>query len=323
MKRRKWMLLLQTAAVLALATGLAAPVQAAEVDTARGTSLTIAFAEDDATDVQKSIVADLSRGGVRQFDAELYRVGSYTADGSLITEPDFAELDLENVVAEALAAYEKQQQEAEANPTPTPASTETPAEPTPQPTPDNGHIPGSVWQGVWDEKAAQAVKLIQQNRLEPATTVQINYETCTDTTARYTGTAGNLVCGMYLVRLPALNGAAYRYSAKDYLVSVPYNASLDLSMPQTQPDVWEYEVTSYPKLDRHSYPSPDPTPTPRPTLEPDEENTPATPGIGPWHLPKTGDSSQPLLWLVLMLAAGAGLILVLVKKHKENGGQKK
>ena len=43
---------------------------------------------------------------------------------------------------------------------------------------------------------------------------------------------------MYLVRLPALNGAAYRYSAKDYLVSVPYNASLDLSMPQTQPDVW-------------------------------------------------------------------------------------
>ena len=27
--------------------------------------------------------------------------------------------------------------------------------------------------------------------------------------------------------------------------------------------------------------------------------------------------------LVLMLAAGAGLILVLVKKHKENGGQKK
>lgn len=116
MKRRKWMLLLQTAAVLALATGLAAPVQAAEVDTARGTSLTITFAEDDAADVQKSIVADLSRGGVRQFDAELYRVGSYTADGSLITEPDFAELDLENVVAEALAAYEKQQQEAEANP---------------------------------------------------------------------------------------------------------------------------------------------------------------------------------------------------------------
>lgn len=102
------------------------------------------------------------------------------------------------MVAEALAAYEKQQQEAEANPTPTPAATETPAEPTPQPTPDNGHIPGSVWQGVWDEKAAQAVKLIQQNRLEPATTVQINYETCTDTTARYTGTAGNLVCGMYL-----------------------------------------------------------------------------------------------------------------------------
>ena len=248
MKRRKRMLLLQTAAVLALATGLAAPVQAAKVDTTRETSLTIAFAEDDAADVQKSIVADLSRGGVRQFDAELYRVGSYTADGSLITEPDFA---------------------------------------------------------------------------EPATTVQINYETCTDTTARYTGTAGNLVCGMYLVRLPALNGAAYRYSAKDYLVSVPYNASLDLSMPQTQPDVWEYEVTSYPKLDRHSYPSPDPTPTPRPTLEPDEENTPATPGIGPWHLPKTGDSSQPLLWLVLMLAAGAGLILVLVKKHKENGGQKK
>lgn len=176
---------------------------------------------------------------------------------------------------------------------------------------------------MWDEKAAQAVKLIQQNRLEPATTVQINYETCTDTTARYTGTADNLVCGMYLVRLPALNGAAYRYSAKDYLVSVPYNASLDLSMPQTQPDVWEYEVTSYPKLDRHSYPSPDPTPTPRPTLEPDEEDTPATPGIGPWHLPKTGDSSQPLLWLVLMLAAGTGLILVLVKKHKENGGQKK
>lgn len=172
MKRRKWMLLLQTAAVLALATGLAAPVQAAEVDTTRGTSLTIAFAEDDAADVQKSIVADLSRGGVRQFDAELYRVGSYTADGSLITEPDFAELDLENVVAEALAAYEKQQQEAEANPTPTPAATETPAEPTPQPTPDNGHIPGSVWQGVWDEKAAQAVKLIQQNRLEPATTVR-------------------------------------------------------------------------------------------------------------------------------------------------------
>ena len=120
-----------------------------------------------------------------------------------------------------------------------------------------------------------------------------------------------------------VSGTAYRYSAKDYLVSVPYNASLDLSMPQTQPDVWEYEVTSYPKLDRHSYPSPDPTPTPRPTLEPDEENTPATPGIGPWHLPKTGDSSQPLLWLVLMLAAGAGLILVLVKKHKENGGQKK
>ena len=216
MKRRKWMLLLQTAAVLALATGLAAPVQAAKVDTTRETSLTIAFAEDDAADVQKSIVADLSCGGVRQFDAELYRVGSYTADGSLITEPDFAELDLENVVAEALAAYEKQQQEAEANPTPTPAATETPAEPTPQPTPDNGHIPGSVWQGVWDEKAAQAVKLIQQNRLEPATTVQINYETCTDTTARYTGTAGNLVCGMYLVRLPALNGAAYRYSAKDY-----------------------------------------------------------------------------------------------------------
>ena len=95
MKRRKWMLLLQTAAVLALATGLAAPVQAAEVDTTRETSLTIAFAEDDAADVQKSIVADLSRGGVRQFDAELYRVGSYTADGSLITEPDFAELDLE------------------------------------------------------------------------------------------------------------------------------------------------------------------------------------------------------------------------------------
>ena len=317
------MLLLQTAAVLALATGLAAPVQAAEVDTTRGSSLTIAFAEDDAADVQKSIVADLSRGGVRQFDAELYRVGSYTTDGSLITEPDFAELDLENVVAEALAAYEKQQQEAEANPTPTPTATEDPAEPTPQPTPDNGHIPGSVWQGVWDEKAAQAVKLIQQKRLEPATTVQINYETCTDTTARYTGTAGNLVCGMYLVRLPALNGAAYRYSAKDYLVSVPYNASLDLSMPQTQPDVWEYEVTSYPKLDRRSYPSPDPTPTPRPTLEPDEEDTPATPGIGPWHLPKTGDSSQPLLWLVLMLAAGTGLILVLVKKHKENGGQKK
>ena len=74
------MLLLQTAAVLALATGLAAPVQAAEVDTTRGTSLTIAFAEDDAADVQKSIVADLSRGGVRQFDAELYRVGSYTAE---------------------------------------------------------------------------------------------------------------------------------------------------------------------------------------------------------------------------------------------------
>ena len=116
MKRRKWMLLLQTAAVLALATGLAAPVQAAKVDTTRETSLTIAFAEDDAADVQKSIVADLSCGGVRQFDAELYRVGSYTADGSLITEPDFAELDLENVVAEALAAYEKQQQEAEANP---------------------------------------------------------------------------------------------------------------------------------------------------------------------------------------------------------------
>ena len=55
----------------------------------------------------------------------------------------------------------------------------------------------------------------------------------------------------------------------------------------------------------------------------EELGGPATPGIGPWHLPKTGDSSQPLLWLVLMLAAGAGLILVLVKKHKENGGQKK
>lgn len=64
MKRRKWMLLLQTAAVLALATGLAAPVQAAKVDTTRETSLTIAFAEDDAADVQKSIVADLSCGGV-------------------------------------------------------------------------------------------------------------------------------------------------------------------------------------------------------------------------------------------------------------------
>ena len=50
MKRRKWMLLLQMAAVLALATGLAAPVQAAEVDTTRETSLTIAFAEDDAAD---------------------------------------------------------------------------------------------------------------------------------------------------------------------------------------------------------------------------------------------------------------------------------
>ena len=63
MKLRKNMLLLQTAAVLALATGLAAPVHAAEVDTTQQTSLTIALAEDDTTDVQKSIVADLSRSG--------------------------------------------------------------------------------------------------------------------------------------------------------------------------------------------------------------------------------------------------------------------
>ena len=289
MKIRKNMLLLQTAAVLALATGLAAPVQAAEVDTTQQTSLTIALAEDDTTDVQKSIVADLSRSGVRQFTAELYRVASYTADETLAGEADFAELDLENVTDKALETYEKQQQEAEADPA------------------ASGQIPSSVWQGVWDEKAAQAVKLIQQNHLEPTATVQINYETCTDTTARYIGIAQDLACGMYLVRLPALNGAAYRYSTKDYLVSVPYNASLDLSMPQTQPDVWEYEVTSYPKLDRHSYPSPDPTPTPRPTLEPDEEDTPATPGIGPWHLPKTGDSSRVGLWIALLFVSGAGV----------------
>ena len=323
MKLRKNMLLLQTAAVLALATGLAAPVQAAEVDTTQQTSLTIALAEDDTTDVQKSIVADLSRSGVRQFTAELYRVASYTAEETLTGEADFAELDLENVTDKALKTYEKQQQEAEADP----AASE--------------QIPSSVWQGVWDEKAAQAVKLIQQNHLEPTATVQINYETCTDTTARYIGTAQDLTCGMYLVRLPDLNGAAYQYSAKDYLISVPYNASRDLSAPPFQPDIWQYDVTSYPKLDRHNYPAPETTPTPAspstltttptptstttPTQMPDKEDAPTAPANGPWklHLPQTGDGSHPFLWLVLMLVSGAGLVLILIKKHKKNGGQKK
>lgn len=314
MKIRKNMLLLQTAAVLALATGLAAPVQAAEVDTTQQTSLTIALAEDDTTDVQKSIVADLSRSGVRQFTAELYRVASYTAEETLAGEADFAELDLENVTDKALETYEKQQ-EAEADPA------------------ASGQIPSSVWQGVWDEKAAQAAKLIQQNHLEPTATVQINYETCTDTTARYIGIAQDLACGMYLVRLPALNGAAYQYSATDYLVSVPYNASRDLTAPPFQPDIWQYDVTSYPKLDRHNYPAPETTPAPAststltttPTQTPDKEDAPAAPANGPWklHLPQTGDGSQPFLWLVLMLVSGAGLVLILIKKHKNNGGQKK
>lgn len=312
MKLRKNRLLLQTAAVLALATGLAAPAQAAEVDTTQQTSLTIALAEDDTTDVQKSIVADLSRSGVRQFTAELYRVASYTAEETLTGEADFAELDLENITDKALKTYEKQQ-EAEADP----AASE--------------QIPSSVWQGVWDEKAAQAVKLIQQNHLEPTATVQINYETCTDTTARYIGTAQDLTCGMYLVRLPDLNGATYQYSAKDYLISVPYNASLDLSAPPFQPDIWQYDVTSYPKLDRHNYPAPETTPTPTstltttPTQMPDKEDAPAAPANGPWklHSPQTGDGSQPFLWLVLMLVSGAGLVLILIKKHKNNGGQKK
>ena len=74
MKRRKWMLLLQMAAVLALATGLAAPVQAAEVDTARGTSLTIAFAEDDAADVQKTRRAGGKAGDHRPFGQLARRV---------------------------------------------------------------------------------------------------------------------------------------------------------------------------------------------------------------------------------------------------------
>ena len=311
MKKRKWMLLLQITAVLALATGLAAPVQAAEVDTTRGAALTVSLAEDDVTDADKSIVADLSNGGVRQFTAELYRVGSYTADGSLTSEPDFTALHLETVVEEALTAYENQQAGAAATPTPNPA----------EPALGNGHIPGSVWQTVWENKAEQASELIGQKRLQPTQKLLVSYETCTNTTARYIGTAKNLVCGLYLVRLPALNGAAYHYSTKDYLLSVPYNASQDLSVPQTQPDVWEYEVTSYPKLDRHSYPTP--TPRPVPTSTPGKEKT-TTPGTGlGGHLPKTGDSSQPLLWLVLMLAAGTGLVLVLVKKHKDNGGNNK
>ena len=222
---------------------------------------------------------------------------------------------MENVTDKALETYEKQQQEAEADPA------------------ASGQIPSSVWQGVWDEKAAQAVKLIQQNHLEPTATVQINYETCTDTTARYIGTAQDLACGMYLVRLPALSGAAYQYSAKDYLISVPYNASRDLSAPPFQPDIWQYDVTSYPKLDRHNYPAPETTPAPTststltttPPQMPDKEDAPAAPTNGPWklHLPQTGDGSQPFLWLVLMLVSGAGLVLILIKKHKNNGGQKK
>lgn len=311
MKRRKYKLLL-TAAVLALAAGLAAPVQAAEVDTDRGAALTVALAEDDAADVQKSIVADLYRGGVKEFDAQLYRVAAYTRQGTLVSEPDFSGLNLENVVQEALDAYEQQKQ---TNPTPTPAE-------SPAPTPDNGHIPGSVWQQVWAQKARQATALIQQNKIQPTASAAVQYETCTAATARYTGTAQNLACGIYLVRLPTLNGAAHYYTVTDYLVSVPYNASLDLSVPQTQPDVWEYEVTSYPKPDRNNYPSPETTPRPETTPEPEEDAAAArTPGG--WHLPKTGDTFQPLIWLVVMLAAGAGFVCVFIKTHKNNGGKKK
>ena len=323
MKKRKWMLLLQAAAVLALATGLAAPVQAAELDTSRGASLTISLAEDDTTDVQKSFVADLYRGGVKEIPVELYRVAVYNADGTLTSEPDFVALELETVVEQAQAAYEKQKQEAAAAATPVPS--ETPAEPTPEPTPDTGRIPGSIWQHLWEEKAQQAAALVKQNKLPPTASLQMHYETCTDTTARYTGTVTNLVCGMYLVRLPSLDGAAYRYAAQDYLVSVPYNASLDASAPQTQPDVWEYEVTSYPKLDRRNYPAPGPNPTPSPTPLPVEDEPAPTPTGSPglWRLPQTGDTAQPLLWLAVMLVAGAGLVLVLIKKHKSNGGNEK
>lgn len=305
--------LLLPLAALALFTGLAVPVQAAPVEPDRGTSLTVSIAEDDAANVQQSLVADLHKAGITHFTAELYQVASYAEDGNLTGEPAFVALDFEHVVEQALAAYEAQPA---ASPTPDPGAA-----------PDTGKIPGSVWQTVWEEKAAQANTLVEQNRLKPTASVQLEYEPCTDTTARYRGTVQDLACGLYLVRLPRLNGTAYYYTAQPYLVSVPYNASQDQSVPQTQPDVWEYEVTTYPKWERQGYPTPTPPPGPdsrRPGALTRAEN-PAAKLLRTvtGRLPQTGDTSQPLLWLVLMLAAAAGFALVLVKKHKHNGGNRK
>ena len=78
-------------------------------------------------------------------------------------------------------------------------------------------------------------------------------------------------------------------------------------------------------------PAPKPTPTPTPTPEPSEESSPSSgrnpspsPSVKPTstpaaNTPKTGDESHTAIWLILALAAAAGLaVLTLSGKRKRN-----
>ena len=114
-----------------------------------------------------------------------------------------------------------------------------------------------------------------------------------------------LSSGLYLVA--QVNGENSEYIIAPYLVAIP-------AQRQTR-DGWDYDVIAYPKSEpvkRGAEPPGDPPPpsTPEPLDTPNNLSTP-NPQNNP-NVPKTEDTSNARLWIMLIAFGFAGLLAVLL-----------
>lgn len=82
----------------------------------------------------------------------------------------------------------------------------------------------------WEEMAAQASELIQDQNIEPVETAVLE---------NGAGTAREMDTGMYLVEARQVQSPEYTYSFTPYLLSLPNNY-----YSSTQDDTWVYDVTT-------------------------------------------------------------------------------
>ena len=64
--------------------------------------------------------------------------------------------------------------------------------------------------------------------------------------------------------------------------------------------------------------TPTPTAAPRPTKTPSPTKAPTTDGTGRNTVPRTGDESMPVIWMLLMGFSAIGIVAVLGRKRKKN-----